>query len=79
MICPRCDSPSRVTHTKDGCEVVRRRTCTECGHKFKTFERSVDEQVGLDAKFRKALAETLERFEDVEASIATCSTKKPRG
>jgi transcriptional repressor NrdR len=43
--CPRCDSPTRTLETRrvpDGA-VRRRRECTECGHRFTTYERAVPE------------------------------------
>ncbi|HEY7267007.1 MAG TPA: ATP cone domain-containing protein [Solirubrobacterales bacterium] len=45
MHCPRCDSPTRTLETRrvpDGA-VRRRRECTECGHRFTTYERAVPE------------------------------------
>ncbi|HEY1238848.1 MAG TPA: ATP cone domain-containing protein [Solirubrobacterales bacterium] len=45
MNCPRCDSPTRTLETRrvpDGA-VRRRRECTECGHRFTTYERAVPE------------------------------------
>jgi transcriptional repressor NrdR len=41
--CPRCDSPTKTLETRrvpDGA-VRRRRECTECGHRFTTYERAV--------------------------------------
>jgi transcriptional repressor NrdR len=43
--CPRCDSATRTLETRrvpDGA-VRRRRECTECGHRFTTYERAVPE------------------------------------
>ena len=43
--CPRCASPSKTLETRrvpDGA-VRRRRECTECGHRFTTYERAVPE------------------------------------
>jgi transcriptional repressor NrdR len=43
--CPRCDSPTKTLETRrvpDGA-VRRRRECTECGHRFTTYERAVPE------------------------------------
>ncbi len=45
MTCPRCDSPTKTLETRrvpDGA-VRRRRECTECGHRFTTYERAVPE------------------------------------
>jgi transcriptional repressor NrdR len=43
--CPRCDSPTKTLETRrvpDGA-TRRRRECTECGHRFTTYERAVPE------------------------------------
>jgi transcriptional repressor NrdR len=43
--CPRCDSPTKTLETRrvpDGA-VRRRRECTECVHRFTTYERAVPE------------------------------------
>jgi transcriptional repressor NrdR len=43
--CPRCDSPTKTLETRrvpDGA-VRRRRECTQCGHRFTTYERAVPE------------------------------------
>jgi transcriptional repressor NrdR len=43
--CPRCDSPTKTLETRrvpDGA-VRRRRECTDCGHRFTTYERAVPE------------------------------------
>jgi transcriptional repressor NrdR len=45
VTCPRCDSPTKTLETRrvpDGA-VRRRRECTECGHRFTTYERAVPE------------------------------------
>jgi transcriptional repressor NrdR len=42
MDCPRCHRPTRTLETRrveDGAAVRRRRRCTECGHRFTTYER----------------------------------------
>jgi transcriptional repressor NrdR len=42
MQCPRCGSPSNVLETRAadaGAAVRRRRTCSNCGERFTTFER----------------------------------------
>jgi transcriptional repressor NrdR len=47
--CPRCDSPTRTLETRrvpDGA-VRRRRECTNCGHRFTTYERAVPEVLGV--------------------------------
>jgi transcriptional repressor NrdR len=41
--CPRCGSPTKTLETRrvpDGA-VRRRRECTECAHRFTTYERAV--------------------------------------
>jgi transcriptional repressor NrdR len=41
--CPRCDSPTKTLETRrvpDGA-IRRRRECTECGHRFTTYERAI--------------------------------------
>jgi transcriptional repressor NrdR len=41
--CPRCDSPTKTLETRrvpDGA-VRRRRECTQCRHRFTTYERAV--------------------------------------
>jgi transcriptional repressor NrdR len=43
--CPRCDSPTKTLETRrvpDGA-IRRRRECTDCGHRFTTYERAVPE------------------------------------
>jgi transcriptional repressor NrdR len=43
--CPRCDSSTKTLETRrvpDGA-IRRRRECTECGHRFTTYERAVPE------------------------------------
>jgi len=75
MICPKCSSTTRVTHTKDGGEVIRRRRCTSCGHKFKTRERSEDAQLGVDAKARRAFAEAKQIIDALEPSKSDTSSK----
>jgi transcriptional repressor NrdR len=43
--CPRCDSPTKTLETRrvpDGA-LRRRRECSECGHRFTTYEREVPE------------------------------------
>jgi transcriptional repressor NrdR len=42
--CPRCDSPTAILETRKaeaGAALRRRRECTECGHRFTTYERAV--------------------------------------
>lgn len=42
MVCPACQSASRVLESRrapDGAAVRRRRECSGCGHRFTTFER----------------------------------------
>ena len=42
MDCPRCSAPTRVLESRpasDGAAVRRRRECSSCGTRFKTFER----------------------------------------
>jgi transcriptional repressor NrdR len=43
--CPRCDSQTKTLETRrvpDGA-TRRRRECSECGHRFTTYERAVPE------------------------------------
>ncbi len=46
MICPRCKSDTKVVssrpHADDPTVIQRRRHCLGCGHKFNTFEGTVD-------------------------------------
>jgi transcriptional repressor NrdR len=42
--CPRCDSPTTILETRKaeaGTALRRRRQCSECGHRFTTYERAV--------------------------------------
>jgi len=42
MVCPGCQSPTRVLESRrapNGGSVRRRRECSRCGHRFTTFER----------------------------------------
>ena len=46
MNCPRCDSPTAILETRKadgGSALRRRRECTECAHRFTTYERAVPE------------------------------------
>jgi transcriptional repressor NrdR len=45
--CPRCDSSTKTLETRrvpDGA-LRRRRQCTECSHRFTTYERAVPESL----------------------------------
>ena len=45
MNCPRCDSPTKTLETRrvpDGA-IRRRRECSNCAHRFTTYERAVPE------------------------------------
>jgi transcriptional repressor NrdR len=42
MVCPSCQSPTRVLESRrasEGGTIRRRRQCSRCGHRFTTFER----------------------------------------
>jgi transcriptional repressor NrdR len=44
--CPRCDSLTSILETRKaegGAALRRRRECSECGHRFTTYERAVPE------------------------------------
>jgi transcriptional repressor NrdR len=44
VICPNCNSPSRVLESRaadGGASTRRRRECTACAHRFTTYERRV--------------------------------------
>jgi transcriptional repressor NrdR len=44
--CPRCESPTAILETRKaegGAALRRRRECSECGHRFTTYERAVPE------------------------------------
>jgi transcriptional repressor NrdR len=44
--CPRCDSPTTILETRKaeaGAALRRRRQCSNCGHRFTTYERAVPE------------------------------------
>ncbi|MCC6680612.1 MAG: hypothetical protein IT445_06890 [Phycisphaeraceae bacterium] len=70
MNCPCCGSPSRVTHTvATAGEVRRRRRCTTCGRRFRTTERSDDQQQGIDAKARRALRDAQEIIEGLTVKV----------
>ena len=46
MNCPRCDSPTSILETRKangGSALRRRRVCSECAHRFTTYERAVPE------------------------------------
>ena len=48
MVCPGCQSPTRVLESRrapNGGSVRRRRECSRCGHRFTTFERREPEPV----------------------------------
>jgi transcriptional repressor NrdR len=48
VTCPRCDSPSSILETRKadgGAALRRRRQCSECGHRFTTYERREPEPV----------------------------------
>ncbi|MEE7460664.1 hypothetical protein MFUR16E_04620 [Methylobacterium fujisawaense] len=45
MICPKCKAETRVVDSRpepDGKVIKRRRACEGCGHRFPTFESTVD-------------------------------------
>jgi transcriptional repressor NrdR len=44
--CPRCDASTKTLETRQadaGAAMRRRRECSECGHRFTTYERAVPE------------------------------------
>jgi transcriptional repressor NrdR len=44
--CPHCDSPTSILETRKtngGLTLRRRRECSQCGHRFTTYERAVPE------------------------------------
>jgi transcriptional repressor NrdR len=43
--CPRCDASTAILETRrtDGNALRRRRRCSDCGHRFTTYERAVPE------------------------------------
>ena len=46
MNCPRCDPPTSILETRKaeaGAALRRRRECSDCGHRFTTYERAVPE------------------------------------
>jgi transcriptional repressor NrdR len=47
--CPRCDAATGILETRraDGNAVRRRRRCSQCGHRFTTYERAVPEVLGV--------------------------------
>ncbi len=43
MLCPICDSDTRITDSRPDCESVRRRReCRKCGYRFSTLEIDKD-------------------------------------
>lgn len=45
MICPKCKADTRVLDTRtepDGKVIKRRRACEGCGHRFPTFESTLN-------------------------------------
>ena len=43
MLCPICDSDTRITDSRPDCESVRRgRECRNCGYRFTTIEIDKD-------------------------------------
>jgi len=48
VTCPSCESATKTLETRrapDGHSVRRRRCCTECAHRFTTYERALPERV----------------------------------
>lgn len=59
MICPKCSADTRVIdsrpHDSDDRVIQRRRACTACGHRFSTWESTID-IAALRARQRRAQA-----------------------
>jgi len=61
MICPFCENRTRVASTiPHAAEVNRRRVCPVCNRRFNTVERLTDDDLGVQAKARRVMRETLE-------------------
>lgn len=76
MVCPACESPTRVSETRaaPGAAVRRRRHCPACGHRFTTFERL--ERGPLSVRKRDG---TVQRFDRVKlrAALLGAAHKRP--
>jgi transcriptional repressor NrdR len=77
MMCPTCQSPSRVLETRreeHGDAVRRRRQCRSCGRRFTTYERRESEPLFV----RKRSGER-QRFDRVKlrAALLRAAHKRP--
>lgn len=49
MLCPKCGGVTRVEETRDANDqIVRRRVCKVCKHRFMTAETVIEFSVGLE-------------------------------
>lgn len=76
MVCPACDSPTRVSETRSAPAgaVRRRRHCSACGHRFTTFERL--ERGPLSVRKRDGTSQRFDRVK-LRAALLGAAHKRP--
>ena len=77
MLCPVCNSASRVVDSRTargGCAIRRRRECLDCRRRFTTYERIQERP--LQVLKQDGSAEDFQR-DKLEASIAVACAKRP--
>jgi transcriptional repressor NrdR len=76
VLCPACQSPTRVSETRaaSGGAVRRRRQCTSCGHRFTTFERV--ERGPLSVRKRDGSRQRFDRVK-LRAALLGAAHKRP--
>ena len=79
MICPICQSATKVTNSRNaehGRAIKRRRLCTGCGRRFTTYERL--ELLGVEVVKRGGSKEVFSRHK-LESGIRKALEKRPFG
>jgi transcriptional repressor NrdR len=76
MVCPACDSPTRVSETRSARAgaIRRRRHCPACGHRFTTFERL--ERGPLAVRKRDGATQRFDRVK-LRAALLGAAHKRP--
>lgn len=78
MRCPKCKGDSRVTDSRLTNKALRRRrACTSCGHRWTTYELSVDVNALL-ADFRKQADEIRRTLEGLSYQLLAARSTLPR-
>jgi transcriptional repressor NrdR len=76
MVCPACNSLTRVSETRAAADgaIRRRRHCPACGHRFTTFERL--ERGPLSVRKRDGSAQRFDRVK-LRAALLGAAHKRP--